>query len=108
MAASHFVSELGPGTVTSSPAGINCPGTCSAPFSQGTTVSLSETPASGWNFLEWDGACMGNGGCSVTMNANENVMATFWTDGSSPPAAARPPGVSSLAPGPAPSLSASR
>ena len=102
------VSELGPGTVTSSPAGINCPSTCSANFSQGTTVSLSEAPASGWNFLEWDGACMGNGGCSVTMNANENVMATFWTDGSSPPAAARPPGVSSVAPGAAPSLSALR
>jgi len=77
-------------------------------FWPGTTVSLSQTPASGWNFLEWDGACMGNGGCSVTMSANQNVIATFWTDGSSSPAAARPPGVSSVAPGPVPSLSALR
>jgi len=72
------VSELGPGSVTSSPAGISCPGTCSASFASGTTVSLHETPASNWLFLEWDGACLGVGGCSVTMTANENVMATFW------------------------------
>ncbi len=75
------VSELGPGTVKSSPAGINCPTTCSASFASGTQVTLSETPASGWNFLEWDLACTGVGSCVVTMNANESVMATFWTDG---------------------------
>jgi hypothetical protein len=98
------VSELGPGTVTSSPAGINCPGTCSANFSQGTTVSLSETPGSGSNFLGWYGACMGNGGCSVTMNANENVMATFWTDGTN----SSPLAASSIVFGPATSLSALR
>ena len=79
------VSELGPGTVTSSPAGINCPGTCSANFTTGTTVSLSETPAGGWNFLEWDGACTGHGGCSVTINGNKNVMATFWQNGIASP-----------------------
>ena len=87
------VSELGPGAVTSSPAGINCPGTCSASFAPGTDVSLSETPAGGWNFLQWDGACAGNGGCAVTMGTNQNVMATFWTDGSSSPSVAGPSGM---------------
>jgi hypothetical protein len=79
------VSELGPGTVTSSPAGISCGngGACSASFPTGMTVTLSEIPASGWNFLEWNGACTGVGSCSVTMNANENLMATLWLDAAS-------------------------
>lgn len=87
------VSKLGPGTVTSSPTGIDCGSTCQANFTIGTQVSLFQAPASGWSFLEWDGACAGIGGCVVTMDANENVLATFWTDGGSGPArAATTPG----------------
>src|SRR2546422_7246100 len=36
--------DLGGGTVTSSPAGINCGGTCSASYVSGTTVTLTATP----------------------------------------------------------------
>ena len=43
----------GSGTVTSSPAGINCPGTCSASFAQGAKVTLTATPGSNYFFGGW-------------------------------------------------------
>src|SRR3989442_15840018 len=48
--------DLGGGTVTSSPAGINCGGTCSASYVSGTTVTLTATP----DLLSGFG---GGGGC---------------------------------------------
>jgi FG-GAP-like repeat/Abnormal spindle-like microcephaly-assoc'd, ASPM-SPD-2-Hydin/Divergent InlB B-repeat domain len=67
----------GTGSVTSSPAGISCPGTCSANFVSGTVVTLTETPAAGGAFTAWSGACSGTVGCSVTMSAASAVTATF-------------------------------
>lgn len=68
----------GAGTVTSNPAGINCPTTCSANFAAGTQVTLTEIPTAGSNFLGWSNACSGfNNNCVVTMSANEEVDATF-------------------------------
>src|SRR5207247_2272940 len=68
----------GSGTVTSSPAGINCGATCSASFASGTSVTLTATPASGSVFGSWSGAgCSGTGSCVVTMNAAQSVTATF-------------------------------
>ena len=40
----------GTGTVTSAPAGINCGATCSAAFPGGTSVTLTATPAAGSTF----------------------------------------------------------
>jgi hypothetical protein len=71
------VSVTGSGTVTSSPAGINCPSTCSANFAQGTQVTLTATPASGFGFSGWDGACSGPDNCVLTMNTAQSVTATF-------------------------------
>ena len=71
------VSETGTGTVASVPAGINCGSTCSAPFDTGTLVTLTDTPAGGWLFTGWGGACSGTGSCNVTMNAAKSVSATF-------------------------------
>ncbi len=73
------VSEAGAGTgtVTSTPAGISCPGTCSASFTQGTQVTLNEVPTTNNTFTGWSGACTGVGSCSVTVNAAESVTATF-------------------------------
>jgi hypothetical protein len=71
------VTVTGVGTITSSPAGIYCGAACTAAFSSGTQVTLNETPANGWVFTGWSGACTGTGSCVVTMNATQSVMATF-------------------------------
>jgi Pro-kumamolisin, activation domain/Divergent InlB B-repeat domain len=71
------VIDSGSGSVTSSPTGINCGSTCSASFASGTQVTLNETPASGWNFSGWSGACSGSGSCMVTMSSAKSVTATF-------------------------------
>jgi hypothetical protein len=71
------VSVTGTGTVASSPPGINCPFACSAGFAGGTPVTLTATPASGWTFSGWGGACSGSAGCTVTMNSPQSVSATF-------------------------------
>jgi probable HAF family extracellular repeat protein len=71
------VSTTGSGTVTSSPAGINCGATCSASFGTGAEVSLTQTAASGSAFAGWGGACSGVGTCIVTMSQAQNVSANF-------------------------------
>ncbi len=67
----------GSGTVSSTPAGISCPGTCTASFPTNSTVTLTETPSTGDLFGGWSGACSGTGACSVTMSGSESVTATF-------------------------------
>jgi uncharacterized repeat protein (TIGR01451 family) len=69
----------GSGTVTSNLpiTDINCGSSCSAKFINGFIVTLTATPAPGSTFAGWGGACTGTGFCLVTMNANENVTATF-------------------------------
>jgi hypothetical protein len=68
------------GTVTSSPAGINCGSTCSANFPIGTQVTLTASPAATWGFSGWGGACSGiANSCTVTTNASTNASATFST-----------------------------
>jgi hypothetical protein len=67
----------GSGTVTSSPAGIDCGSTCSASFNSGTVVTLTASPTGGSSFGGWSGACTGTGSCQVTMNQAQSVTATF-------------------------------
>ncbi len=69
----------GAGTVTSTPAGINCGGTCSASYASGTTVTLTAAPASGSTFAGWSGACTGSAVCTVSMTAARAVTAMFQT-----------------------------
>src|SRR5262252_3249810 len=59
----------GSGTITSSPSGINCGSTCSANFSSGEIVTLTATPATGFAFTGWSGACTGTSTCSITVQA---------------------------------------
>ena len=64
----------GDGVVTSAPAGINCTitdrsrsGTCEASFPEGTTVTLTATPAGGNTFGHWvGGPCTAAPTCEVT------------------------------------------
>jgi phospholipase C len=68
----------GTGTVTSNPAGINCGTTCSANFTFGTQVTLTETAGSNSTFAGWSvSSCGTNPTCLVTMNGNQQVTATF-------------------------------
>jgi phospholipase C len=71
------IAGAGTGTVTSSPAGINCPTTCSASFAQNSQITLSETPGTNNTFAGWSGACTGTASCSVTLSAASSVIATF-------------------------------
>ena len=67
----------GIGSVVSTPAGINCGSDCTEAYNPGTVVTLTATPVSGSTFEGWSGACSGTGQCSVTMDANKTVTATF-------------------------------
>jgi len=65
------------GTVTSSPAGINCPTTCTASFAENTHVTLTATAGSNYFFGGWSGGCSGTGTCSLTITATVSVTASF-------------------------------
>ena len=68
----------GSGMVTSSPGGIDCGSDCSETYNQGTSVTLTATPASGSTFGGWlGGGCSGTGTCVVVMNADIAVTAAF-------------------------------
>jgi hypothetical protein len=71
----------GTGNVTSAPGGINCPGTCAAPFSIGAVVQLTASPTGGSVFSGWLGACTGVGSCSATNAGATLVSATFAPPG---------------------------
>jgi len=75
----------GSGNVTSTPAGINCPTSCTKSYPNGTPVTLTATAASGSTFAGWSGDCTGTGTCVVTMNAAKSVTATFNTNPITPP-----------------------
>ncbi len=69
----------GGGTISSTPAGINCGQTCSASFASGSQVALTASPAANSSFAGWSGACSGTGACKVTLTQNTSVMANFST-----------------------------
>ncbi|MEN9681417.1 MAG: hypothetical protein RLZZ627_1310 [Pseudomonadota bacterium] len=72
------VSTTGSGVVTSSPAGINCGVTCSSLFANGSSVTLTASPATGFVLSGWTGCTSASGSsCSVTMSAAKTVAATF-------------------------------
>ncbi len=80
----------GTGTITSSPAGINC-GTggqiCNFDFAQGTQVTLTATADPGSYFYGWSAnlACSGTGLCVIVMSSNQTVDYTFLSNSGPPP-----------------------
>lgn len=72
------VSTPSHGTVISDPASIQCGTTCVTTFENGTTVTLSPFPDSGFTFSGWSGACVNKvGPCKLAINGNTSVQATF-------------------------------
>jgi hypothetical protein len=68
----------GDGTVTSTPGGINCGPTCTAPFKAGELVTLKAVALPGSAFAGWsNGGCTGIGDCIVRPNAAVSVNAKF-------------------------------
>ena len=68
----------GSGTVTSSLAGIDCGTDCTETYDEGTVVTLSAIPDAGSTFTGWTGGgCSGSDDCTVTMNADTDITATF-------------------------------
>jgi subtilisin family serine protease len=66
------------GTVTSNVAGIQCGAVCEAPFTGGTSVTLTASGAAGTAFGGWGGACSGTAPtCTVVMTQARTVTATF-------------------------------
>lgn len=68
----------GAGTVTSSPAGIDCGSDCVEAYDIGTVVTLTASPGANAIFSGWTGSgCSGAGTCIVTMTMARTVTATF-------------------------------
>src|SRR3989344_6242212 len=61
----------GGGTVTSSPAGINCGADCEEPYNYNTVVTLTAAAATGSSFAGYSGDCGG------IMDADKTCTATF-------------------------------
>lgn len=68
---------IGSGSVVSSPSGISCSSACTAPFTQGTSVTLTATPGGGSTFAGWTGSCSGTGACTLSLNEYKSVTASF-------------------------------
>lgn len=72
------VTVYGEGQVTSNPTGIACGNICSATFQGGSRITLTATPAMGYHFGGWSGACAGTGTqCVVPMDVPRSVLARF-------------------------------
>ncbi len=74
--ANLVVQLSGSGSVTSSPAGIDCPRICSATFGAGSNVTLTATPAAGFSFNGFAGACSGTS-CPLRLSTSARVVAAF-------------------------------
>ncbi len=68
------------GTVSSDPAGIDCGTKCSIDVADGAEVILTATPATGYGFTGWSGACTGTApSCAVRMDQSLAATASFTT-----------------------------
>jgi phospholipase C len=78
-AASLTVESIGTtqGRIISTPAGIDCPGKCTATFPKGTAVVLTPAPEPGTTFAGWSGPCTGTGTCKLTLGESTTAATTF-------------------------------
>jgi hypothetical protein len=69
------------GSVSSAPAGIACPSTCTTSFPEGEQVTLTATAPEHASFLGWSGGgCSGTGPCQILLTASVAVQAVFTQD----------------------------
>jgi hypothetical protein len=66
------------GSVSSSPAGLNCALPCAGAFPANTTVTLTVSATAGSAFTGWSGACTGTSPtCTVVMSSARQATATL-------------------------------
>ena len=74
------IHPFGQGTTVDSSGALNCGNICSAQYSDATAVTLTATPATGWNLDHWVGCDNVSGNvCALTVTADRNVYPTFTT-----------------------------
>lgn len=66
------VAISGQGEIVSTPSGIDCPSECTATFTDGASVTLTETVDKGFRFAGYGGACSGMS-CELTVSNSQNV-----------------------------------
>ncbi len=72
------VAATGQGTVSSANGKLRCPGVCSVKPGRGSILTLTATPADGWTFGGWSGACTGAAPmCTGVVQGAATVTATF-------------------------------
>lgn len=70
----------GAGTVTSSPAGLDCGTSCAHSYDYGSSVTLTASAGAGSAFAGWTGDCTGSSTCLLGMTAVHSVTASFVKD----------------------------
>lgn len=66
------------GTVTSSPAGIDCGSDCSQSYPANTAITLTAQPDPSAIFVRWEGGCTGSSTtCALTLSTTTTVTAVF-------------------------------
>lgn len=69
----------GPGTMVSSPVGINCKDDCYEEYEKGTNITLTATANTDALFVSWSGSCVGEitTTCALAMDYDKTVGAKF-------------------------------
>jgi hypothetical protein len=67
----------GRGRVSVPALGVSCAARCSTSVEADTVVRVRATPARGWRFASWSGACRGRAACTVRVSAPRSVGAVF-------------------------------
>lgn len=75
----------GSGTVASNAGAIDCGVVCSDSYTNGSSLTLTATPAAGSQFTGWLGPCSGTANCQFTINGATVAIATFAPTTLGPP-----------------------
>lgn len=85
------VAVTGSGTVTSSPAGIDCRPSCKLHARKGQKITLTASPNDGYAFSHWSAPCGTSLTCTVKMTGSRVVHAFFKAEPPAPQPLPPPP-----------------